>query len=140
MKLSALALVFIAFSSVGFSQEPRKDSPKGKDEELGLEIKSHNATSWTEESGKTISEFNALSITLFRMDKTGKKAQGMIFKADHGTLESLPDGILEKFALKGNVRAEETDGTVILANEAVIDLVEQTYTVKRRIKIVGSEK
>lgn len=141
MKFSLLICALLAASSASFCQEAGKERPKAKDGEI-IVIDCQKAVSYTGDRGQTITELTKPAMTLFRSDKKGGMVKGTTFTGDRGTSESkLGGGDLRKLTLNGNVRAEDPVGTITIADEAVIDLVEgiHTYTGKS-IRIVIPEK
>jgi hypothetical protein len=141
MKFSLFACALLVASSASFCQEAGKERPKAKDDETLTIVRSKNILSYTDDNGQTISELTKPTIELFRVDNKGGKIKGTTFAGDSGTTESQPGEGLRKLTLKGNVRAEEPNGTVTTADEAVIDLVKGIYTyIGRSIRIVISEK
>ncbi len=134
MKSSFWTCVFLAAWSTGFGQEPGKGLLKIQDGKLLAEIECQEALSFSGDA-KMTSQFNKVSIMLFRHNEKGEKVRGMTIKADQGSAESPSDGRVRMITLNGNVRAEQRDGTVINAKEAVIDMVEETVAFKMDIGV-----
>lgn len=142
MKSALLACALLAASSASFCQEAGKERPKAKDgERLGV-IEAQESLSYTGDKGQTTLELTKPTLKFFRSNKKDGKVKWTTFSGDKGTVESQPgSGDIRKFTLNGNVRVEEPNGTIITADEAVIDLVKgiSTYT-GRSIRIVVQEK
>ena len=137
MKHSLSMAVLCAAASACFGQDAAPGSPKAKDGEILAEITAEKALSFTGDQGQTITELSKPTVKLFRSGKV----KSITLTGDTATTESQPGKGLRKVTLKGNVRAEERDGTVTTADEAVIDLDKgiSTYT-GRSIRIVAPEK
>jgi hypothetical protein len=140
MKFFTLVCAFLAIAPAIFSQEVQKDRPKPKEGQILLEFRSQHALSYENAAKQSICELTKTSVMLFRADGKGGKRKATTVRADRGIVESKPGAGPGKITLSGNVRAEEVDGTIISATEAVIDLVEETLTFKKRISLVTQEK
>jgi hypothetical protein len=132
MRLFLWLLLLLAATSAASAQDAGKK----------ISIDAKDGRSYTDEKGRTIVDLTAATIKLFRSDKKDGKVVGTTLVADRATTESQPGGgEVVKLTLRGNVRAEEPDGTLTTADEAVIDLVKGIYTYTgKSIRIVTPEK
>jgi len=131
MKLSIGMCAFLVVGSAGFCQEAGKAQDGKK-----ISIDAMDGRSYPDEAGRTIIEYTKPTIKLLRSDKK------TTLMADRATSESQPGGgEIVKLTLRGNVRAEEPDGTLTTADEAVIDLVKGIYTYTgKSIRVVTPDK
>ena len=132
---SMWTFAFFVLASTGFAQEPGGEPVRTQGGKLLAEIDCQEVLSFGGDA-KMFSQYTKVSITLFRSDQQGQRVNGMTLKADQVSSESTAQGGLRMLTLKGNVRVEQKDGSVITAKEAVIDFSEETITFKMDVGIV----
>lgn len=136
MNRSILAVAWLAAWATGWNSEAQQEAPKPGD--VHTEIRAQKALSYVDVHGLTISEFTKASI---RLKGLSGKVKEIALSGDVAKTETQEGGILRTITLNGNVRAEEPDGTVTTADEAVLDLIAGVHTYAGKVvRIVTSGK
>jgi hypothetical protein len=133
-----LAGALLAILAAGGNSEAQQDAPKAKESQVTTVIRAQKATSYAGDHGLTICDLTKPTIHLKGM---AGKVKELTLSGETATTESKSGEGPCTITMKGNVRAEEGDGTITTADEAVVDLTAGTFTYTGKVvRVVTSGK